>query len=105
MIYNLLSRYIFKGITMKYKAIKVTICLVFFAYVGYTLISQQFSLSEKKAQLDAVKEQIVQANAEKEDLVTQSKTVNTDEYIEKVAREELGYAAPDEIVFIDATSK
>lgn len=89
----------------KYKAVKVTICFVFFAYVGYTLISQQFSLSDKKAQLDAINEQIVQAKEETEELVTLSETVNTDEYIEKVAREELGYAAPDEIIFIDATSK
>lgn len=89
----------------KYSAIKAIICLAFFAYVGYTLITQQFSISEKKAQLKAVNEQIVQAQQEKEDLKSQLKTVNTPEYIEKVAREELGYAAPDEIVFIDATSK
>lgn len=94
-----------KATKNKYASIKIIICLVFFVYVGYTLISQQFSLSEKKAQLDAVNQQIVQANEEKEELVAQSKTVNTDEYIEKVAREELGYAAPDEIIFIDATSK
>ena len=90
---------------MKYKAIKVTICLTFIVYVGYTLISQQFSLAERKSQLNAVNEQITQAEKDKEELELQLKTVNTPEYIEKVAREELGYAAPDEIVFVDATSK
>lgn len=89
----------------KFATIKVIICLAFFAYVGYTLISQQFSLSERKNQLNAVNEQITHAQKDKEDLELQLKTVNTPEYIEKVAREELGYAAPDEIVFVDATSK
>ena len=89
----------------KYSAIKAVICLAFFAYVGYTLITQQFSISETKAQLKAVDEQLTQAQQEKDDLKSQLKIVNTPEYIEKVAREELGYAAPDEIVFIDATSK
>ena len=57
----------------KYSAIKAVICLAFFAYVGYTLITQQFSISEKKAQLKAVDEQIVQAQQEKKDLNSQLK--------------------------------
>lgn len=91
--------------TSKYSAVKIVICVAFFAYVVYTLVMQQFSISEKKNQLVVVNEQISQAQAEKEDLESQLEIVNTPEYIERVAREELGYAAPDEIVFIDATSQ
>ena len=81
------------------------ICFCFFAYVGYTFIIQQININNKKAELDAVNEQIVAAEAEKEALEKEKKTVNTPEYIEEVARTELDYAAPDEIVFIDATAK
>ena len=91
--------------TSKYSSVKIVICVAFFAYVVYTLVMQQFSISEKKNQLTVVNEQISQAQAEKEDLESQLEIVNTPEYIERVAREELGYAAPDEIVFIDATSQ
>lgn len=89
----------------KYSTIKLVISLLFFAYVGYVLIVQQFSISEKKSQISAIDDEITQATKENEYLDSQLKIVNTPEYIEKVAREELGYAAPDEIVFVDATSK
>ena len=36
-------------------------------------------------------------------LAEEKKMVNTPEWIEKYARSEMGYAAPDEIVFIDST--
>ena len=84
---------------------KTVIFAAFITFFGYTLITQQFSISEKKAELKAVNAQIEQAKSEKELIDEQLKTVNTPEYIERVARTELGYAAPDEIVFMDAGSK
>lgn len=88
-----------------YSLIKTVIFVAFIAFFGYTLITQQFAISEKKAELKSVNSQIEQAQAEKDELDQRLKTVNTPEYIEKVAREELGYAASDEIVFMDAASK
>ena len=87
-----------------YSLIKAIVCFVFVIFFGYTLITQQFSISAKKAELKELDQQMKQAEAEQEELENQLKTVNTPEYIEKVAREELGYAAPDEIVFMDATA-
>ena len=85
--------------------IKYIICFCFFAYVGYTFIIQQIDINNKKAELEEINQQIVVAESEKEALEEEKKTVNTPEYIEEVARTELDYAAPDEIVFIDATAK
>lgn len=89
----------------KRSLVKYIICFCFFAYVGYTFIMQQIDINNKKAELEAINEQIVVAESEKEALKEEKKTVNTPEYIEEVARTELDYAAPDEIVFIDATAK
>jgi len=79
------------------------VCIVFFTYVGYTFITQQIAINKKKAELDAIEEQIVIEQAEKGALKQEEKTVDTPEYKEEVARTELGYAAPDEIIFVDAT--
>ena len=87
-----------------YSLIKAIVCFVFVIFFGYTLITQQFTISSKKAELKDLDQQIKQAEAQQAELNEQLKTVNTPEYIEKVAREELGYAAPDEIVFMDATA-
>lgn len=89
----------------KRSLIKYIICFCFFTYVGYTFIMQQIVINNKKAELEAINEQIVIEESEKEALEEEKKTVNTPEYIEEVARTELDYAAPDEIVFIDATAR
>ena len=85
--------------------LRYIVCFSFLAYVGYTFITQQISINAKKAELKAINDQITIAETERESLKEKAKTVNTPEYIEDVARTELGYAAPDEIVFIDATAK
>ncbi len=70
----------------------------------YTVITQEFDTRNKKAELDAINQQIAVEENEKKLLAEETKTVNTPEYKESVARE-LGYAAPNEIVFIDATAQ
>lgn len=94
-----------KNKNMKRSFIKYALCFSFLAYVGYTFIAQQIDINSKKAELDAVNQQIVEAEAEKKALKEKAKTVNTPEYIEEFARTELDYASPDEIVFVDATAK
>lgn len=89
----------------KTSLIKTAVFFALIAFFSYTLITQQISISEKKAELKSINKQIEQAKAEQKQLDEQLKTVNTPEYIERVARTELGYAASDEIVFTDAGSK
>lgn len=89
----------------KRSPLKIFVFVLFFVYIGYTVITQQITINEKKAQLKNVNNSIVKAEEEKKSLDEEIKVVNTSDYIEKVARDELGYASPDEIVFVDATSQ
>lgn len=90
---------------VKSSPLKIFIFVAFFVYIGYIVITQQITINEKKAQLKSVNNNIVKAEEEKKSLDKEMKIVNTPDYIEKVARDELGYASPDEIVFVDATSQ
>lgn len=71
-------------------------------YIFVLFLSQQFSLSRLSKESDALDQQIVDAQIEHEQLKAQQEASKTDEYIERVAREKLGYMKPDEKVFIDA---
>ena len=84
---------------------KFLVCACFLGYVGYTFVAQQIDINNKKAELAEINEQITVAESEKNALAEKVQTVNTPEYMEYCARAELGYAAPDEIVFIDSTTK
>lgn len=89
----------------KHSLVKILVCAGFLVYVGYTFITQQININNENAELKAINEQIAAENSRKEALAEEKETVNTPEYIEYYARTELGYAAPDEIVFIDSTAK
>lgn len=52
-----------------------------------------------KAQKDDLEEQIEEEKEKKEEYNNQMEYYSTDEYIEKIAREQLGLVMPDEIVF------
>lgn len=94
-----------KGRKIKHSWGKILVCVCFLGYVGYTVVAQQIDINNKKAELADINEQIAVAEAEKNALAEEVQTVNTPEYIEYYARAELGYAGPDEIVFIDSTAK
>lgn len=68
---------------------------------AYTLIGQQKVLSERQKQLDGIMAKIEAENSTREDLLEQKDILNSDEYIEKVAREQLGYVKRGERVFVD----
>ena len=74
------------------------LCLVF---VVVAFITQQPELSAKKAELSSLNAEIQKAQKENEKYIKESKQVGTKEYIEKVAREELGMVKKGEIIFID----
>ena len=62
------------------------------------IVQNQFGASELQSQID-----YEQKRADEIDNL--KKNVNSDEYIEKMAREKLGMIRKDEIVFIDVTSE
>ena len=76
---------------------------VCFGYACFTLISQQIQINRKQSELAELEDKIViqeVKNGEVED-VYKSDDKKSEEYIKKIAREELGYAEPDERVFIN----
>ena len=85
-------------------SVRTLVFLVLAVSFLYTVVTQEFDARSKRAELESINNQIAVEETEKKALAEQAKTVNTPEYIESVARNELGYAAPDEIVFIDATA-
>ncbi len=89
----------------KRSSIRTIVFLILAVSFLYTVITQEIDTRTKKAELESINQQIAVEEAEKKALKEEAKTVNTPEYIESVARNELGYAAPDEIVFIDATAE
>ena len=81
-----------------YKKIPI---LVFAIYVIYTLISQQQILNSYKVEANKYTNDILQAQAEQEKLNETKNNINSNEYIEQIAREKLGMYLPNERVYID----
>ncbi|MCX8129863.1 MAG: septum formation initiator family protein [Clostridia bacterium] len=78
--------------------ILIVAVLVVFARV---MIDQQRILYAKENQRDNLQKKIEEQNRINEELNNQKKIMNTDEYAEKVARDELGMIKPGERVFVD----
>ncbi len=72
-------------------------------YICFLLIFQQFDLARLKEKENDINEQISVAQREATELAAQKEAAGTDEYVERVAREKLGYMKPGEKVFIDAS--
>ena len=71
-------------------------------YMCILFISQQADLSRLAKEGERLDQQITQAEREHEELEAEKEASGTPEYIERVARDKLGYMKPEEKVFIDA---
>ncbi len=72
-------------------------------YISFLLISQQFDISRLSAKESHLDRQIETEQKHATELEAQKEASVTDEYIERVARDKLGYMKPGEKVFIDAS--
>lgn len=75
--------------------------LCFVAYVAVSLIGMQVEVTTKRRKLVALQQSVEQQqvlNAETRRVLDGG---NDSEYIERIARDKLGYAYPDEKIFID----
>ena len=95
-----------KAITQKkYKGsliLKVSLlCLV--VYVLFTLVSQQVSIGEKKAELEALEDQMRQQEMKNQEIqyTIEEEQAGDKSYAEEYARSELGYAKQGERVFVN----
>ena len=83
------------------KIYKKLLVLIFAIYVIYTFIMQQQTLNAYKAEEDKYNLEIEQAQEEHQKLITTKNNINSDEYIEQIAREKLDMYLPNERVYID----
>lgn len=87
---------------MKLFAKRGLLCCVLI-YICFLLISQQFDLARLSSKERELDHKIASVQKEASELQAQKDASGTDEYLERVAREKLGYMKPSEKVFIDAS--
>lgn len=79
----------------------IVVCL-FYLVIVWT--HQHIEIKEKKQQLEQVSAQYDEQVAENEALAEQIKNGISDEELERIARDELGYVMPGEHVYADASA-
>ncbi len=93
-----------KNIKKKRKNINIMhiIGVIFCIYFVYTFLDQQIKINNYDSQIEMYETDIEAKNKLVEYYSNQSENIQSDEYIESVAREKLGYVKPYEKIFIDA---
>lgn len=81
--------------------LKKILVLIFIIYFVYTIIAQQKTLNNYAQEKDKCNEDIEVAQEEQQELQEMKENINSDEYIEQIAREKLGMYHPNERVYID----
>ncbi len=77
------------------------ILIAFIVYFLFIIVEQQKILDIKEEAMKNIQEKVEEEIEINEDLKRQKEILDTDEYIEKVAREKLGMVKPGEKIFID----
>ena len=69
-------------------------------YFAVTFVKQQEEINMIENQMKVLKDRIEKEKAVQEELLEQQNIIETDEFIEKIAREKLGMVKPGEKIFI-----
>lgn len=77
---------------------------IFIVYAVITLVNQQFAISELRENEQTAVSKIEAVRKENSKLVEMINNASSSEYIEKMAREQLGLVKPGEKVYIDQSS-
>ena len=72
------------------------------SYFIYVLIKQQTTLNSYQTEQDYVSSQIQDQQEYKNELADMEANINSDEYIEQIARDKLDMYLPNERVYVDA---
>ena len=83
------------------KLLKTIVILLFFIYIFYQFYSQQQTLSSYASNQKYYDQKISQEKKNNTDLLELQNNINSDEYIEQIAREKLDMYLPNERVYID----
>lgn len=74
---------------------------VFVIYAVVTLINQQIQITQKTNELDELEDKIVIQEVKNDEISEIYNSGENEEYIEKIARDELGFAYKGERIFIN----
>lgn len=85
----------------KRNVLKKLLIIAFLIYFIYTIISQQRTLNSYATIKDSYNDDIEMAQEENQELQEMKDNINSDEYIEQIAREKLDMYYPNERVYID----
>ena len=79
----------------------IFILLAIFIYLSYIFVNQQRLLYAKNLELNKIENKISEEEKLKNELSIEKEMIQSDKYIEKVAREKLGMVKKDERIFMD----
>ena len=72
-------------------------------YIIVSIVNQQIQIGQKKQELSVVQQQLTVQNLKNEELksVLENGSTDSNDFIERKAREELNYVKPNERVFVN----
>lgn len=85
----------------KRNIIKISLISIFIIYISLIFIKQQHILSSYKNEQKYLTAKIEEQNEYKNELQSIKENVDSDEYIEQIAREKLNMYLPNERLYID----
>ncbi len=77
------------------------ILLVSACYFIYTVYNQQVYIEERNVQYAKLEKEIHNETVKNQQLAKQKSQIATDEFVEKIAREKLGYVKDGEKIYVD----
>ncbi len=81
------------------------IILLVICYFSVIFVKQEIKIRQQHAKADALRQQIAEMQSKNRELQRLIQYTQSDEYIEKVARERLGWVKEGEIKFIEKKNK
>ena len=87
----------------KHSILLILLILAFVGIIAVGCIMNYTKAAANNKEIAALSEEVSEAQAENEELEHFLEDENHDEYYEKIAREEYGYAKPGERVFYDSS--
>jgi cell division protein FtsB len=87
-----------KGNMFRLGSLFMIALIIYFAYIA---VNQQGMINAKNKELEEVREKIAEEMRVNEELQKEMESIDSDEYIEKVAREKLDMVKRGERVYVD----
>lgn len=81
------------------------ICALFFGYILYFFVNQTFIIHNLLKEQGMLENKIENLKEQKSNLEQGLEMADSDEYIEKIAREQLRMIKPNEILYVDTNGQ